>query len=659
MPTHCSVTNLITRIGNYYMSARAPTEAAQIKAHLKVLLTPETSTEALGNPYSSFGMHAERYAAPPSTPKFEKSPRTVEQSVYQNQLISFIRENRLRNALKYNWQYKTPMVQLPVSKTRKVLKHFSTPNRRLAKAGDSVKMSYSGSTTAWYLSDGKVALLEDSHEITQINRCNLYDKPIYLIGQNNTTKMESSGMCYMPEFKAYVLRRDPRLDIVRIIGNDTVYVTRANAETLAQAWGLKIARNVPLADHLGVSVDDIYVVTSGAESLCSDGQRNLWLPKALSRRQALMYCGRCSSYSAGRCSRCGPREVRQYNFDVTNLHKFNEKGVRNGRYFGVEVELEPNTVSFGGYTEKMIKEVEDSTWCMKRDGSIGSGGCEYVSAPSGVDTLRTEFTRLMGTVAGNLMCSSSRTGLHVHVTRDTLTEWQLFLMREFLRMDNNQQFVTELAGRPPNNYCQRKFSPDKTRQIVSPKTGNIIDIAADSGKYQALNVQRDNTVEFRLFQSTTDLDEFMTRLQFCDALAEFTASNNRKAESFGLSGKYAEYYKKGALPSLLYIRLQHGRFCSWLAQNDQAKVLWPELTTFTNAYLVKNPSAITKQRIVQAPSYTANMQGLSGVVTRGAPPAFSSGGSLIQTTRGYYTEDSWQAIEPIQLIVPTNALESL
>lgn len=117
-----------------------------------------------------------------------------------------------------------------------------------------------------------------------------------------------------------------------------------------------------------------------------------------------------------------------------------------------------------------------------RDGSImryGEEGTpvEFVSQPLTPEWLKKEIHKLHRkyTISHNRSC-----GIHVHVSKGWCSTKRGLKIAKFLTKLSNED-MAYVFGRKPNNYC-----------------ANTV---ARSGKYLAVNVSKEETVEFRSFRS--------------------------------------------------------------------------------------------------------------------------------------------------------------
>ena len=190
--------------------------------------------------------------------------------------------------------------------------------------------------------------------------------------------------------------------------------------------------------------------------------------------------------------------------DWTKLHN---------RYFGVELEVE---VAKGDRLDSVtaINAVanldENGKFCwFETDGSL-SHGYEIITQPMGLDQheqfwgwLKTDLTKPL------LSHKTTTCGLHIHVSRKGLSKLQLSKMISFVNHPDNEEFITALARRYAQNYArigQKKISTAWKSQ---------------QSRYDAINMEPRQTVEFRLFRGTLKYEAVMASIQFVNALVAY------------------------------------------------------------------------------------------------------------------------------------------
>jgi hypothetical protein len=177
-------------------------------------------------------------------------------------------------------------------------------------------------------------------------------------------------------------------------------------------------------------------------------------------------------------------------------------------YFGVELEVQADS---GDDTEVLDKLGREHVY-LKEDSSIDDSGFEIVTHPHTIAEHRKRWAKFFESVPGSVSGDSASCGMHVHISLDALTTLQIHRMRLFLYSPENARYIRQIAGRT-SSYAKPK--------AVSPRS-----LHCSTDRYQGLNTLNEHTVEIRIFASTTDAATFWARLEFCDALRAYCASEH-------------------------------------------------------------------------------------------------------------------------------------
>lgn len=92
----------------------------------------------------------------------------------------------------------------------------------------------------------------------------------------------------------------------------------------------------------------------------------------------------------------------------------------------------------------------------------------------------------------------------MHISRDQLPA-DVDLLKRFMLL--NQAKVESFAARKSNTYCSYPADIDSGDWLRS--------------KYCCVNFQHENSVEFRVFRSTTNYERIRASIEFCVALCEY------------------------------------------------------------------------------------------------------------------------------------------
>lgn len=201
-------------------------------------------------------------------------------------------------------------------------------------------------------------------------------------------------------------------------------------------------------------------------------------------------------------------ELQSYSTRATATLPFKrEKTDKHKTFLGVELELE-------GFTPNEFKSLKhlNKHAIFKRDGSL-SEGVEICTAPASLDRHVAAFKPFFDSLAGNRsqLEAKESCGLHVHIDRSKLSKLHIANLHMFLNNEANESHIVSIAGREGNSYC------NPVKQTYSAFTSH-----PDGNRYRRLNHVPEATVELRMFASTTSFEDFCTRLEFTQAVVDYT-----------------------------------------------------------------------------------------------------------------------------------------
>ncbi|MCR4284417.1 MAG: amidoligase family protein, partial [archaeon] len=208
-----------------------------------------------------------------------------------------------------------------------------------------------------------------------------------------------------------------------------------------------------------------------------------------------------------------PRKLLNHSAKATDTFKFKfepkTKLTKTPLFLGIELELE-------GHSDKeyiTLDTLKDHA-IFKTDGSL-TQGVEICTAPATIDIHKKEFCHFFNKLKENKskLKSSPNCGLHIHIDKKTIS--QLHLANLYLLINNkkNETELIKIAGREANRFCEKHETTYEYFTNYSDR---------DSVKYRQVNLSPENTIELRLFASTTNFLEFSKRLEFAQALVDYT-----------------------------------------------------------------------------------------------------------------------------------------
>ena len=143
---------------------------------------------------------------------------------------------------------------------------------------------------------------------------------------------------------------------------------------------------------------------------------------------------------------------------------------------------------------------------------LGRNGFEIITAPMGLDLQRELWARVLslGTMKHFKSHDTSTCGLHVHVSRQGLTQMQIAKAIVFLNDDRTEGLVRCVARRYGGGYCQKRDNVKLSRHV-----------AFDINRYTMLNTLPSSTVEFRLFRGSLRLETVLGCVEFAHAVLDW------------------------------------------------------------------------------------------------------------------------------------------
>lgn len=216
----------------------------------------------------------------------------------------------------------------------------------------------------------------------------------------------------------------------------------------------------------------------------------------------------------------GPNSVTNSSFDDFKQHCDDEIINANTIYIGSEVE----TGRSNPYTTNMLNTMAQKSkdFQCETDSSIpASYGCEIISAPltlkywkekSGYKEL-FEYLKSINVSSYSITNHStgSGCGCHFHLTR--VDGWEKAVTYMAMFVDQNRFIVEAICGRPFTGYATNNInSMSPFDKMVPELVENYIINHVDHS--YIINLQHNNTIEFRLCQGTLNYDTYMARLEF-------------------------------------------------------------------------------------------------------------------------------------------------
>jgi hypothetical protein len=177
-----------------------------------------------------------------------------------------------------------------------------------------------------------------------------------------------------------------------------------------------------------------------------------------------------------------------------------------------------DALSYGGKTHGWMEE----------DGTVE--GFEIISMPHDLDGIREYACNLHGQFRHCNFKGKHGNGIHIHVSRDGYTNYAWIRATTFVNSESNHEFIRTVARRNETSYWNLD-----SRQV---------DNNFDTGTHRsAVNFDNDETVEFRMFQSSTKVTNVLGYIEFIACLMEYaeTAETDLSARAFIAYAMQSQY----------------------------------------------------------------------------------------------------------------------
>jgi hypothetical protein len=280
----------------------------------------------------------------------------------------------------------------------------------------------------------------------------------------------------------------------------------------------------------------------------------------------------------GVCMNCLRGVVLDWNAKIDGKLDFlvtpSESKGKNTRYFGVELEVEHNSGNDKGnnlyQTARAVRSFfnakKDPFVMIKHDGSL-ENGFEIVTAPAtyGVhEAWWNEFFKTYGERGEMSSRYTTTCGMHVHISKNSLTQLQIGKILVFICAHANRHFIKAIAGRDSNRY--NNFTHAK--RLTDAYGGTWI---ANEGRYTAVNLMNANTVEIRLFKGTLDKSKFFKNMEFVTALVEYCAIGNCSINDVKEFGGFVKFVSNASTvyPNLFKFLVDTG-YCTYKSKRPIA-----------------------------------------------------------------------------------------
>ena len=237
--------------------------------------------------------------------------------------------------------------------------------------------------------------------------------------------------------------------------------------------------------------------------------------------------------------------------DYKTLRRFDSIGDCTGYTLGFELEVvyKPELISDDWLEVESSKEAiaaisasdNEERVLAERDGSLPSTGVEFVTGYCNWDSHVEHLESLCKELDTRGFSAHRSAGVHIHVGNHGLSNYQT--IAGFVLCGINQPLIKAVAGRYTGDYVRAGFMPE--------------DGPMEGSRYNAVN-WRYNTVEFRMFSSTTCFTRLSMYAEFCRATVEYV--NMLDALDTNIYIRTTEEFKASPL--------MYTEFVAWVSDNQ-------------------------------------------------------------------------------------------
>lgn len=176
----------------------------------------------------------------------------------------------------------------------------------------------------------------------------------------------------------------------------------------------------------------------------------------------------------------------------------------------------------------------------ERDGSLDYG-FEIVTGFTGLDIHRKQLEYFKNPLSGLKSHNTSTCGLHVHICKSTMSLYHGAKLILFINDEKNSELIKTIARRSESGYAKIKNKKDNIVWLKQAReTRNPLN-NLNNDRYEALNFQNPNTIEFRLFKGTLKYETIQACLEFSFLSWHFTKDASIKDLTMS---KFLEFINK-------------------------------------------------------------------------------------------------------------------
>lgn len=256
----------------------------------------------------------------------------------------------------------------------------------------------------------------------------------------------------------------------------------------------------------------------------------------------MIYCNGCELYYCrSHACNCNNNSVIK-NYGFKPKPKFH--GTHN-RYLGMELEIDGLSDRYK-FAQDLSEEIPYEFLYMKTDGSLSDNGVEIVTHPCTYEFFRDSFDIKkiieIARLNGGLSHDSGNCGLHFHVSKNYFSNYELSATKILYMFEKFWDQFAVLSRRKEFRYCNKNNKPRLNKEYVK----NVKRESTREGRYVAVNLANDNTIEFRLWRGSLKFSTIMATIELTDficVVAENVSIMTLQKMSWDDMKKLMEEYK--------------------------------------------------------------------------------------------------------------------
>ena len=252
-------------------------------------------------------------------------------------------------------------------------------------------------------------------------------------------------------------------------------------------------------------------------------------------------------YNAIACNDCfnhGKNRVQDYSFQP-ELKFYGSNSKSDDLLLGIELEVD---FCYMDNWQNIINIDMDYFYC-KYDSSIPETAFEIVSHPITFEYLKKHRNIIKDNIIdleskyGAYSGKDSGCGLHIHMSKNAFGNYHIWKLLRFIYHKSNRDFLIAFSGRSKVSMSEwakiSAYNSDNKKRAMNKDQAGM-------DRHHAVNLQRDSTIELRIFEGTLDKDRLWAYIEFTKALYEFTKIANPTDLKIG---KFISFVSKDATHS--------------------------------------------------------------------------------------------------------------